>query len=155
MEGNHIQNIFRQGPLLAQNSSFFSAEKAGLDHRRHVLSGNGLKVVFAMGSPSDDEEGQESGGVVTEREIEVKEPSLYKVLLLNDDYTPMDFVIEVLETCFNMDHAKATGVMLSVHEKGAGLCGIFPYSVAETKVAQVNELAKKNEHPLQCTMEPA
>ncbi len=94
-------------------------------------------------------------GVVTEKQVKVKPPSLYRVLLLNDDYTPMDFVVLVLEKFFGKDHTAATEIMLNVHNKGAGLCGVYPYEVAETKVAHVTEFAREHEHPLQCTMEKA
>jgi ATP-dependent Clp protease adaptor protein ClpS len=78
---------------------------------------------------------------------------MYKVLLFNDDYTPMEFVVYVLERFFNMSREEATRVMLHVHQKGVGVCGVFTYEVAETKVALVLDLARKNEHPLQCSME--
>ena len=80
---------------------------------------------------------------------------MYKVLLLNDDYTPMEFVIHVLENFFNKNHEDAYTIMMHVHMKGIGVCGVFTFEVAETKVAQVMDHAKQNNHPLQCTMEPA
>jgi ATP-dependent Clp protease adaptor protein ClpS len=82
-----------------------------------------------------------------------KKPSMYKVLLLNDDYTPMEFVVQVLETFFNKSRDEATRIMLHVHRKGVGLCGVFTYEVAETKVTQVMNAARQAQHPLQCTME--
>jgi ATP-dependent Clp protease adaptor protein ClpS len=82
-----------------------------------------------------------------------KKPSLYKVFLLNDDYTPMEFVVQILETLFNKSHWEATRIMLHVHKRGAGLCGVYTLEVAETKVAQVLAAARRAEHPLQCTME--
>jgi ATP-dependent Clp protease adaptor protein ClpS len=93
--------------------------------------------------------------VITERKVQAKPPHLYRVLLHNDDYTPMEFVVMVLETFFNKDRSVATEIMLSVHTKGVGVCGVFPYEIAETKVALVMECARENEHPLQCTMERA
>jgi ATP-dependent Clp protease adaptor protein ClpS len=90
---------------------------------------------------------------VQEGKPKLKRPPLYKVLLLNDDYTPMDFVIEVLEYFFRMDREKATQVMLHVHTRGMGVCGIFTRDVAETKVALVNDYSRQNQHPLLCTME--
>ena len=78
---------------------------------------------------------------------------MYKVLLLNDDYTPMEFVVIVLVRIFGMSQEKATEVMLNVHRRGVGVCGVYPFEVAETKVTQVMDLARRNEHPLQCTME--
>ncbi len=83
-----------------------------------------------------------------------KKPKLFKVLLLNDDYTPMEFVIYVLEQYFNKSLEDATRIMLSVHKSGIGVCGIFTHEIAETKVGLVLDLAKRNEHPLQCVMEP-
>lgn len=94
-------------------------------------------------------------GVATKTRTRTKKPSPYKVLLLNDDYTPMEFVILVLKRFFNMDIDAATRVMLHVHQKGVGVCGMFSYEVAETKVTQVMDFARKNEHPLQCTLEKA
>ncbi len=82
-----------------------------------------------------------------------KEPSLYKVLILNDDYTPMDFVVEVLESFFNMDREKATRIMLTIHTQGEATCGIFTRDVAETKAAQVVDYAQQNQHPLLCRVE--
>ncbi len=94
-----------------------------------------------------------STSVVTRTRPKTKKPSLWKVLLLNDDYTPMEFVVYVLERFFNKNQEDATRIMLHVHQKGIGICGIFPYEVAETKVTQVIDFSRQNEHPLQCTME--
>ncbi len=94
-------------------------------------------------------------GVVTKTRAKPKKPSQYKVLMLNDDYTPMEFVVMVLKRFFGMDLEQATRVMLHVHQKGVGVCGIFPYEVAETKVNQVMDFARQNQHPLQCTLEKA
>lgn len=92
---------------------------------------------------------------VEEERPAVKRPPLYKVILLNDDYTPMDFVVEVLQRFFRMDREQATQIMLNVHTRGKGVCGVFTYEIAETKVAQVNDYAKEHQHPLLCTMEQA
>jgi ATP-dependent Clp protease adaptor protein ClpS len=94
-------------------------------------------------------------GVATKTRAKPKKPSQYKVLLLNDDYTPMEFVVIVLKRFFRMDMEEATRVMLHVHQRGVGVCGIFPYEVAETKVNQVMDFARQNQHPLQCTLEKA
>jgi ATP-dependent Clp protease adaptor protein ClpS len=91
--------------------------------------------------------------VITKTKPQTKRPSLYRVLLLNDDYTPMEFVIHVLERFFNKDREAATRIMLHVHNHGIGECGIFTYEVAETKVTQVMDFARKHQHPLQCVME--
>lgn len=94
-------------------------------------------------------------GVATKAKAKSKKPSQYKVLMLNDDYTPMEFVVMVLKRFFRMDLDQATRVMLHVHQRGVGVCGIFPYEVAETKVNQVMDFARQNQHPLQCTLEKA
>lgn len=95
------------------------------------------------------------GVVVEEARPETERPPLYQVLLLNDDFTPMDFVVAVLETFFNLDRERATQVMLHVHTRGRGVCGVFTREVAETKVTQVNEFARAHQHPLLCTLEKA
>ncbi len=92
-------------------------------------------------------------GVVTKIAPKTKKPPLYKVLLLNDDFTPMEFVVYVLERFFHKNRQEATTIMLHVHRRGVGVCGIFTYEVAETKVNQVVDHARQNQHPLQCTME--
>ena len=102
----------------------------------------------------DDEDGGGSGtDLATKTRTRTRKPSLYRVLLLNDDYTPMEFVVHVLERFFNKNRDEATMIMLHVHQNGVGLCGVFTYEVAETKVAQVIDLARQHQHPLQCTME--
>jgi ATP-dependent Clp protease adaptor protein ClpS len=101
----------------------------------------------------EDGDGEGGGQVATKTRTRTKKPSLYRVLLLNDDYTPMEFVVYVLERFFGKSREDATRIMLHVHQNGVGLCGVFTYEVAETKVAQVLDLARRHEHPLQCTME--
>ena len=106
----------------------------------------------------DKDEDDGSGtqiGIATKTRTKPKKPSQYKVLLLNDDYTPMEFVVLVLKRFFGMNMDEATRVMLHVHQKGVGVCGIFTYEVAETKVNQVMDFARENQHPLQCTLEKA
>lgn len=102
---------------------------------------------------NDFEFEREHGLAVEEGMPEVKQPRMYKVLLLNDDYTPMEFVVHVLEQFFFMGREKATQVMLQVHTQGRGICGVFSREVAETKVSQVNDYSRENSHPLLCTME--
>lgn len=92
-------------------------------------------------------------GVITRTAPKTKKPSMYKVLLLNDDYTPMEFVVHVLERFFNKARDEATRIMLHVHQKGIGICGVYTFEVAETKVTQVMDFARQHQHPLQCTME--
>lgn len=102
------------------------------------------------GAPGDD---NPTTGIMLKTRPKTKKPSMYKVLLLNDDYTPMEFVVHVLERFFNKNRAEATDIMLHVHRRGVGLCGVYTYELAETKVAQVMDFARANEQPLQCTME--
>lgn len=100
--------------------------------------------------PNDD--GPQTGVVIKTRP-KTKRPSMYKVLMLNDDYTPMEFVVHVLERFFGKNREEATRIMLHVHQRGVGVCGVYTYEVAETKVTQVMDLARQNQHPLQCTIE--
>tara|TARA_R110001592_G_scaffold3525_18_gene20040 strand:- start:21827 stop:22186 length:360 start_codon:yes stop_codon:yes gene_type:complete len=102
---------------------------------------------------NDGDEGQTDHGLVLKTRPKTQKPSMYKVLLLNDDYTPMEFVVHVLESIFKKNRQEATDIMLHVHRRGVGICGVFTYEVAETKVAQVMDFARANEQPLQCTME--
>jgi len=95
----------------------------------------------------------DQGQVLQPEKPRLKKPPLYKVMLLNDDYTPMEFVVQVLEGIFHMSKEKATQIMLHVHTKGMGVCGVYTRDVAETKVAQVNEFSRSSQHPLLCTME--
>jgi ATP-dependent Clp protease adaptor protein ClpS len=102
----------------------------------------------------DNSDGSDNGtGVVTKTRTRTKRPSMYRVLILNDDYTPMEFVVHVLERFFNKGREEATQIMLHVHHHGVGECGIFTYEVAETKVTQVMDFARRHQHPLQCVME--
>ncbi len=99
--------------------------------------------------------GADEGLVLEESQPDLKRPPLYRVIILNDDYTPMGFVVAVLQRFFGMSEDEATAVMLHVHTRGRGIAGVFSYEIAETKVAMVNEFARENEHPLQSTLEPA
>jgi ATP-dependent Clp protease adaptor protein ClpS len=103
--------------------------------------------------PGQNTPGGPATGVITKPRAKTQKPSMYKVLLLNDDYTPMEFVVHVLERFFAKNHEEATQIMLHVHRKGVGVCGVYPYEIAETKVTQVIDLARKHQHPLQCTLE--
>jgi len=105
-----------------------------------------------MSGQYPDEE-RESGLSVRESKPDLKRPPMYRVLLINDDYTPMEFVVVVLETFFRMDRETATQIMLHVHTRGIGVCGLFTRDIAETKVAQVNDYSRSHQHPLMCTME--
>ncbi len=111
------------------------------------------------GGPGDGQNGNGQNGdsigtgVVVRTRPKTRKPAMYKVLMLNDDYTPMEFVVHVLERFFQKNRDEATRIMLHVHRRGVGVCGVFTYEVAETKVTQVMDLARQNQHPLQCTIE--
>lgn len=103
--------------------------------------------------PGGSDDGRSGTAIITRTKPKTKRPSLYRVLLLNDDYTPMEFVVHVVEKFFNKSQADAYQIMMHVHQNGVGECGIFTYEVAETKVTQVMDFARKHQHPLQCVME--
>ena len=107
------------------------------------------------GGQDEDGPGGPGLGIATRTRTRTKKPTPYKVLMLNDDYTRMDFVVDVLQRFFRLDLEQATRVMLHVHQRGVGVCGVFSYEVAETKVNQVMDYARQNQHPLQCTLEHA
>lgn len=111
---------------------------------------------LTMNSEHDDDGGNDRGrgtSVITRTRTRTKKPSLYRVLILNDDYTPMEFVVHVLQRVFQKNHEAAHRIMMHVHTHGVGECGVYTYEIAETKVAQVMDLARQNQHPLQCVME--
>jgi ATP-dependent Clp protease adaptor protein ClpS len=120
--------------------------KDGLGSARQVM----LADFWMMAERPDDDQGV---GVKLKTRTRTQRPPLYKVLILNDDYTPMEFVVHVLERFFGMSHAQAFELMLTVHKKGIAVVGVYSYEVAETKVAQVMDFAQRHQHPLQCTME--
>lgn len=109
-----------------------------------------LREPLTMSDQNDDES---DSAVIVETRPKTKRPPLYKVLLLNDDYTPMEFVVHILERFFSMTHAQAFEIMLTVHKKGVAVVGVFSHEIAETKVGQVMDFARRHQHPLQCTME--
>ena len=114
-------------------------------------------MAIRMANGPDQGDGLDEGetGIATRTRPKTKKPSNYKVLMLNDDYTPMEFVVLVLQQFFSMSIEDATRVMLQVHQQGVAVCGVFTYEVAETKVTQVIDFARENQHPLQCTLEKA
>ena len=115
------------------------------------ISSGGNRVLLM----SDSKEIQRLDGlVVEEAKPKLKRPQLFRVILINDDYTPMEFVVMVLQQFFRLAHDDAVQIMLNVHTKGSGVCGVYPSEIAQTKVREVMNFAKENEHPLQCTMEP-
>jgi len=135
-------------------------------HRTLAPSGrlDGARLLPVLAAGEDDDgvdggigvgDGEGQVGLATRTRAKPKKPRQYKVLMLNDDYTPMEFVVMCLKRFFRMDLEQATRVMLHVHQRGVGVCGIYPYEVAETKVNQVMDFARENQHPLQCTLEKA
>lgn len=124
--------------------------------KRRIEALPDFKTVIMAGDDHSDNDDQDDGtgtGLLTRSETKTKKPSMYKVLMLNDDFTPMEFVVHVLQSFFRMSAEQATEVMLNVHNKGVGVCGVFTYEVAETKVNQVTAFARQHEQPLQCTLE--
>ena len=130
-----------------------------LSRKFNGAAGAGLLAWLEPRLADDDKKRRDPGtpgpgtAVITKTKPQTKRPSLYRVLILNDDYTPMEFVVHVLERFFNKDNETATRIMLHVHHHGIGECGIYTYEVAETKVTQVMDFARKHQHPLQCVME--
>jgi ATP-dependent Clp protease adaptor protein ClpS len=124
---------------------FWAMSKTGTSTFRPLMAGG----------PDEEGPGGPGLGIATRTRTRTKKPTPYKVLMLNDDYTPMEFVVDVLQRFFRMDLEQATRVMLHVHQRGVGVCGVFSYEVAETKVNQVMDYARQNQHPLQCTLEHA
>ncbi|SHE80951.1 ATP-dependent Clp protease adaptor protein ClpS [Loktanella atrilutea] len=112
-----------------------------------------MRTRYELMASGNDEDGQNDSGVVLKTKPKTKRPPLYKVLILNDDFTPMEFVVMVLERFFSMTHAQAFDIMLTVHKKGIAVVGVYSHEIAETKVAQVMDYAQRHQHPLQCTME--
>jgi ATP-dependent Clp protease adaptor protein ClpS len=107
---------------------------------------------WMSGNGKNGEEGPGTG-VIVKAKPKTKKPAMYKVLMLNDDYTPMEFVVHILERFFSKNRQEATRIMLHVHRRGVGICGVYTYEVAETKVTQVMDFARQHQHPLQCTLE--
>ena len=112
-------------------------------------------VIRPQMGPEDDTGDDLERGVATKTRPKTKKPSMYRVIMMNDDYTPMEFVVSVLMSIFNKTQEEASQIMLNVHQSGIGVCGVYTFEVAETKVAQVMDAAKRNQHPLQCTLEKA
>jgi ATP-dependent Clp protease adaptor protein ClpS len=135
---------------MRRQGSFPSRRKANI-----IRGGDRLSARIDM---SDNGNGRQGGegpgtGVIVKPKPKTKKPSMYKVLMLNDDYTPMEFVVHTLERFFAKSRQEATRIMLHVHRRGVGICGVYTYEVAETKVTQVMDFARQHQHPLQCTLE--
>ena len=139
--------LSRASQVEAENT-FLDRLKANIIRERATLP--------ARTEMSDNGKRGEEGpgtGVVVKTKPKTKKPSMYKVLMLNDDYTPMEFVVHILERFFNKNRQEATRIMMHVHRRGVGICGVYTYEVAETKVTQVMDFARQHQHPLQCTLE--
>jgi ATP-dependent Clp protease adaptor protein ClpS len=119
----------------------------------NVNDRTGMGMAWMSGTDRRDDGNGTPTGVVVKAKPKTKKPSMYKVLMLNDDYTPMEFVVHILERFFHKSREEATRIMLHVHRRGVGVCGVYTYEVAETKVTQVMDFARRHQHPLQCTME--
>ncbi len=120
---------------------------------RAIVGSERLSEGAGSRSPARDSDNRTGTAIITKTKPRTKRPNLYRVLLLNDDYTPMEFVVHVLERFFGMSHAQAFDLMLTVHKKGLAVVGVYSYEIAETKVALVMDFAQRHQHPLQCTME--
>lgn len=136
-----------QGAIYSRERSRWNV----LLHDLTKMTADWMKTV--MSTDDDGGDGDGETGVLTRTKSKTKRPPMYKVLLLNDDYTPMEFVVHILERYFSLNHAESFDIMLTVHKKGLAVVGVFTREIAETKVAQVMESARQNQHPLQCTME--
>lgn len=136
-----------QGAIYSRERSRWNV----LLHDLTKMTADGMKTVMSTDDDGGDDDGET--GVLTRTKSKTKRPPMYKVLLLNDDYTPMEFVVHILERYFSLNHAESFDIMLTVHKKGLAVVGVFTREIAETKVAQVMESARQNQHPLQCTME--
>jgi ATP-dependent Clp protease adaptor protein ClpS len=128
-----------------------------LAEKRMGIVSRQIRITMGEGDkrPDQHEDDGPQIGVVEKTRTRTKRPSMYRVLLLNDDYTPMEFVVDILEQIFHKSRDEAVAVMLNVHQSGVGVCGVYSFDIAETKVAQVAAIAREHEHPLQCTMEKA
>jgi len=126
----------------ARQSQYHAEADTAIGSTRTSMSDNGRRGEEGPGT-----------GVIVKAKPKTKKPSMYKVLMLNDDYTPMEFVVHILERFFNKTRQEATRIMLHVHRRGVGICGVYTYEVAETKVTQVMDFARQHQHPLQCTLE--
>jgi ATP-dependent Clp protease adaptor protein ClpS len=132
-----------------------TSEKPFLDRPKANIIGRRAGSSARTEMSDNGKRGEEGPGtgVVVKAKPKTKKPSMYKVLMLNDDYTPMEFVVHILERFFNKSRQEATRIMLHVHRRGVGICGVYTYEVAETKVTQVMDFARQHQHPLQCTLE--
>jgi ATP-dependent Clp protease adaptor protein ClpS len=130
--------------------SFPRRAKSPYHRLRHAPS---LAQARMSGNGKNGNEEGPGTGVIVKAKPKTKKPAMYKVLMLNDDYTPMEFVVHILERFFNKNRQEATRIMLHVHRRGVGICGVYTYEVAETKVTQVMDFARQHQHPLQCTLE--
>lgn len=140
-------------PLIYRLENF---EKSDKIEAMTLKNDNSVQIWFPilMSSSQGSDDGNETErGVITQTKPKTKKPSLYKVLVLNDDFTPMEFVVHILQRFFNKNSEEATQIMLHVHQSGVGICGVYTFEIAETKVTQVMDLARQHQHPLQCTME--
>ena len=147
-----------RAPLVVAGSGHFSlsdglGDGGGFSKGRRSQYLGGASARIDMSDNGRRGEEGPGTGVVVKAKPKTKKPSMYKVLMLNDDYTPMEFVVHILERFFNKNRQEATRIMMHVHRRGVGICGVYTYEVAETKVTQVMDFARQHQHPLQCTLE--
>jgi ATP-dependent Clp protease adaptor protein ClpS len=137
------------------SSEDLSIENLLIENSWRSLSAQAGNSADQGGDHGDDETGGSGTATISKPKSKTKTPSLYRVILINDDFTPMEFVIHVLQKFFQKEYTEATQIMLQVHNQGAGVCGMFTYEIAEMKVYMVNQYSRENRHPLKCTMERA
>jgi ATP-dependent Clp protease adaptor protein ClpS len=152
MEANAASVLFYTG-MPSMTDPEFNQKVCGLPTLSRTLAVAPVSGPEANNNDGGSDDGKTGTGTVTKTRTKTKRPSLYRVLLLNDDYTPMEFVVLILQDVFNKSREDAMQIMLHVHQQGVGECGVYPYEVAETKVTRVMDSARKNQHPLQCVME--
>jgi ATP-dependent Clp protease adaptor protein ClpS len=146
--------IEERAPLMVAGSGHGSpGHRRGFSRGRQSQYLGGASARIDMSDNGRRGEEGPGTGVVVKAKPKTKKPSMYKVLMLNDDYTPMEFVVHILERFFNKNRQEATRIMMHVHRRGVGICGVYTYEVAETKVTQVMDFARQHQHPLQCTLE--
>lgn len=150
MPPDGVNSIQMYDVLIQGNASRFARRRATSADGRRTLA---PEAATDPREPGGGDDGRSGTAIITRTKTRTKRPSLYRVLLLNDDYTPMEFVVHVVERFFNKSQEDAYQIMMHVHHNGVGECGVFTYEVAETKVTQVMDFARKHQHPLQCVME--
>jgi ATP-dependent Clp protease adaptor protein ClpS len=149
---SHVRSPGSLAVFIAGRAAENSFPRDGTKPISYEWRASSLRRPWMSGNGKNGEEGPGTG-VIVKAKPKTKKPAMYKVLMLNDDYTPMEFVVHILERFFSKNRQEATRIMLHVHRRGVGVCGVYTYEVAETKVTQVMDFARQHQHPLQCTLE--